>query len=300
MKPIHAAAAAIFALATTATAQTPAAPDDPEGTVVAELVVRAATPGPAWWKVSDADSTVWVLGLPAGYTPTKLAWDRSVLQKRLTGARSLMAPPMGSVSIQGSGWKAAGMVARMAPGVRWTNGNIEKDLPPALATRFAAVRTKLKKPASRYGTPLPALAGLKLTQDYLDWAALNGDVGDEAIAMAKKLKAPVVRPPTIAAAALKLDEVGLDAPGPAACFAAMLDDVEAAPEHYRTAASAWAARRPPGPGRPPRRVLDLRERHQDDRLLAQGHRRPDRRHRGGAEEARQGRGHRPAPPDGGR
>ena len=160
-------------------------------------MVRAATPGPAWWKVSDADSTIWVLGLPAGYTPTTLAWDRSVLQKRLTGAHSLLMRPMGQLTLQGSGLKAAGTLARMAPGVRWTNGAIEDDLPPTLAGRFSAARTRLGKPARRYSTPIPALAGIKLADDYRTWAGLQGDPSGEAEVMARKLKVPVARPPTM-------------------------------------------------------------------------------------------------------
>jgi hypothetical protein len=38
---------------------------DPEANLVEELVVNARLPGPAWWKVSDADTTVYVLGVPA-------------------------------------------------------------------------------------------------------------------------------------------------------------------------------------------------------------------------------------------
>src|SRR5258708_8810550 len=60
--------------------------EDPQGAVVAELVVRAKLPGPAWWKVTSGGSTVWVLGVP-GSLPKGLKWDVSVL------ARLLAAPP---------------------------------------------------------------------------------------------------------------------------------------------------------------------------------------------------------------
>ncbi|MDB5441180.1 MAG: hypothetical protein JWM33_3607, partial [Caulobacteraceae bacterium] len=32
--------------------------------IVTGLVVQAATPGPAWWKVTNGSSTVWILGTP--------------------------------------------------------------------------------------------------------------------------------------------------------------------------------------------------------------------------------------------
>ena len=55
--------AAVLALA--AAAPPRALPlDDPEGNIVEELVVTAREAGPAWWRVSDADTTVYILALP--------------------------------------------------------------------------------------------------------------------------------------------------------------------------------------------------------------------------------------------
>ena len=55
----------------------PAAVDDPDAALVEELVVRGRLPGPAWWRVSDADTTVYVLGAPS-LAPKRMEWDRSV------------------------------------------------------------------------------------------------------------------------------------------------------------------------------------------------------------------------------
>src|SRR3546814_9921639 len=51
-------------LATPAAAQVQIAPaqpipGDPDAVLVEELVVTARLPGPAWWRVSDADTTVY-------------------------------------------------------------------------------------------------------------------------------------------------------------------------------------------------------------------------------------------------
>ena len=62
---------------------------DPEANLVEELVVNARLPGPAWWKVSDADTTVYVLGVPA-VVPKDLEVDHSVLKRRLDGANVLI------------------------------------------------------------------------------------------------------------------------------------------------------------------------------------------------------------------
>ena len=43
----------------------PAPADDPDGVLIEELVVRGRLPGPAWWRVVDGDTTVWVLGVPS-------------------------------------------------------------------------------------------------------------------------------------------------------------------------------------------------------------------------------------------
>ncbi|MDB5438027.1 MAG: GumN family protein [Caulobacteraceae bacterium] len=77
-------------LAHPAAAQT--LPFDQPDDLVEALVVKARTPGPAWWKVSDADTTVWILGSP-GLLPQSVNWDDSMLKRRLTGANRLILPP---------------------------------------------------------------------------------------------------------------------------------------------------------------------------------------------------------------
>src|SRR5262249_26541199 len=82
-----------------AAAQAPAAPpsaapsaaDDPDATLVEELVVRGRLPGPAWWRVEDADTTVWVLGVPS-IAPRRMQWDRAIFERRLQGANVVVLP----------------------------------------------------------------------------------------------------------------------------------------------------------------------------------------------------------------
>ena len=93
---IPASLAAVLSLlfATNGFAQTsPIAVDDPESTIVSELVITAPTPGPAWWRVSKGPSVVWIIGLPAAATPRKMAWDKRPLERRLDGAKALLMPP---------------------------------------------------------------------------------------------------------------------------------------------------------------------------------------------------------------
>ena len=61
--------------------------------MVEALVVNAKLPGPAWWRVSDADTTIYILGTPPAL-PRDMAWDQSVLDHRLDGAFALIVPPV--------------------------------------------------------------------------------------------------------------------------------------------------------------------------------------------------------------
>ncbi|MET0272907.1 MAG: hypothetical protein ABW360_07935, partial [Phenylobacterium sp.] len=85
-----------LALAIPASAQVPISParpdpNDPDAVIVEELVVTARLPGPAWWMVSDADTTVYVMGAPS-LAPSRMAWDRSVFERRLKGANAIILP----------------------------------------------------------------------------------------------------------------------------------------------------------------------------------------------------------------
>ncbi len=76
----------------------PAAPQglqrgaDPEGALINELIVTGRMPGPAWWRVSNGDAVVWVLGFPAGL-PKGTVWNEKPLQDRLGRAKGLILPP---------------------------------------------------------------------------------------------------------------------------------------------------------------------------------------------------------------
>src|SRR5512141_651143 len=83
----------LLAAASLAAAPASALPADPEGTLVSELVVQAREPGPPWWRVSRGGSTVYILGVPDGPVPPGVAWDKTVLDRRLTGASAAIGPP---------------------------------------------------------------------------------------------------------------------------------------------------------------------------------------------------------------
>ncbi len=71
---------------------------DPNANLVEELIVNARLPGPAWWKVADADTTVYVLGVPA-MVPSTIQVEESVLRRRLDGAEVLIMGQQADASL---------------------------------------------------------------------------------------------------------------------------------------------------------------------------------------------------------
>eukprot|EP01037_Dinobryon_pediforme_P015841 gene15841-16002_t len=236
---------AVLAGGVASTAQTSPQPaaDDPEANLVSELVVTARAPGPAWWTVEKGAAKLYILGLPAGPAPKDLAWDKRLFERRLKEATAVLPPPEASVSVKLGALQGLGLLARMAPGMGWTNGDVEKAMPALLATRFAADRNALGYPVSRYATPAPVFAAFKLQHDYLDKAGLTEEIGTGLVAVARKAKVRVEKPLRVAAPSLAFEDMSLERPQLADCFGAMLSQVETDPERYRASAGAWAAGR---------------------------------------------------------
>ena len=102
MKPTLGVALAAVILASPVLAQVPLVPVpplpagvvDPNETLVEELVVTARLPGPAWWRVSNGTSTVYVLGAPT-VAPKRQQWDRLQFDRHLEGANAVTLPLTG-------------------------------------------------------------------------------------------------------------------------------------------------------------------------------------------------------------
>jgi hypothetical protein len=226
-----------------AASASPAAPPgtvDPDATLVEELVVVARDRGPAWWKVSNGTSTVYVLGAPS-LAPKRTPWDLITLQRRLNGASQVILPFQEvKVHLTGS-VGAAWNLMRLRTGKPFEEG-----LDPPTRARFAAAREKIGQPAGRYKTSNALAAGLLLAGDYRDHAGLtNADTAKVVRAYAQMAKVPVVR---------KSYDIGplmgaiIRTPKPAAraCLDAVLEQVEAGPGVTVAAARAWAEGDTPG------------------------------------------------------
>jgi uncharacterized protein YbaP (TraB family) len=215
---------------------TPARPDpnDPDAVIVEELVVTAKLPGPAWWSVSTPNAKVYVLGAPS-LAPKKMAWDRLVFDRRLTGASEVIVPFQDvKVTVLGS-FGAAFNYLRLKSG-----GPFENTLDPATRARFVAVREQLGEPAQHYGTKNPLAAGLLLASDYRDKNALTTTDPTKLIKLLARQDHVPVRQRSynigpLMGAILKTPE-----PAGRGCFDEVLAQAEAGPGVTRAAARAWA------------------------------------------------------------
>lgn len=228
---------AVLACALPAAAQTPAPPapvDDPDATLVEELVVRGRLPGPAWWRVTDADTTVYVLGVPS-LAPKRMEWDRAIFERRLQGANVVVLP---FVNVRA---KAAGSLGTAVNLMRLRSGGpFEAKLDPATRARFVAVRTRLGQDAKHYPTSNPLAAGVQLAIDYRDRNELtNMDPAKLVRLLAQQKRVKVVE---------KSYDLGPQLGGiirtPAGtgriCFDEVLAQAEAGPGVTLAAARAWA------------------------------------------------------------
>lgn len=226
---------AVLALAFASSASAQEAIDDPQANVVEALVVSAKLPGPAWWRVSDADTTIYVLGMPAS-VPKGMAWDRSVVERRLDGAFAVLTPPE---------WRAG---LTDLPALLKLRGKLKDDgdwatRDPALAARVQRAWTAAdpKKPDGWKGWK-PLFVAMQLGGKADRAAGLLMSEPDRTVdAMAKKrrvksrsAKVGKAMPMLKSLAREHTEEAGL------VCLTETLQTVEAGPAARRAAAQAWA------------------------------------------------------------
>jgi hypothetical protein len=229
------AALALTTAAAPAHAQTaPPALDDPEANVVEALVVAARLPGPAWWKIADGDTTLYVLGVLQAL-PRGQGWDTGVLDRRLDGAFAVILPPEGKAGL------------RDVPAALALRKRLRSDVPldaavGDLGPKLARARATLRKPADAYDGWNPLGAGISMAGDYRKTVRLEPDEPERTIQRLARRHRVKVRPaatykvmPLIRTAVRGHSrEAGL------LCLEGVLDEVNAGPEAAREAARAWA------------------------------------------------------------
>lgn len=192
---------------------------DPEATVVKDVVVVAATEGPAWWKVSQGQSVVWIIGLPdsSSSVPSNLKWDTRAFQRRVKGAHAFLATPDRLVQFPNA----------------WS-----EQLPVDLRARVALTSAEIGFDSDHYWPPVFGTV-VNLRSDFRRKHRLTLDVQKQMTDMARRANTPVTAPPQ---PPVFLEEAHLRLADPQimACVLAMLDEVETDPAVFRTAADDWA------------------------------------------------------------
>jgi hypothetical protein len=210
--------------------------EDPEANVVEELVIQAREPGPAWWKVSDADTTVYILGVGEDPLPPGVSFDRRFLDRRMKGANSLIVGTR--VGLRG-GFGDIPALLRLRKQMR-SKAPMEASLPEPLRTRFAAARTRIGAPAGKYDAWKPMLAGLQLLNDAQKTHG-GAPVTPAALKAAKREKVKVVSPATYRAVpVLEAAMASLTPQMHEQCLDLALRDAETPPARSQAAARAWA------------------------------------------------------------
>lgn len=229
--------AALALLAVPALAHAQAAPpvlDDPEANVVDALVVDAKLPGPAWWKISDGDTTIYMLGVLQAL-PRGQGWDTGVLERRLDGAFALILPPEGKAGI---GDLPAALALR---GKLKSKAPLDAEVGD-LAPKLVRARATLGKKPDAYGGWNPLGAGIMIAGDYRKTLRLEADEPERTIQRLARKHGVKGRPaatykvmPLIKTAVRDHSrEAGL------ICLEGVLDEVNAGTGTARTAAKAWA------------------------------------------------------------
>ena len=233
------ALAAVLLAAAPSLASSPPGLEDPEATVVSELVVKAVRSGPAWWTVQKGGSVVYILGMPEAPIPKRPAWNQSALQQHLAGADVLIVPVEGKAGL-GDILPLLRMRSRLKSKIP-----MEQTLPEPLRVRFAAARMRLNKPASRYAGWDPIYAGQILVGDFHQATQTQTTNGETIAAIAVRNAARRAHVPIRPAGSFRV--VGLLDPAirnltpqiSEACMAEALDEVEAGPQALDATGAAW-------------------------------------------------------------
>jgi hypothetical protein len=221
---------------------------DEHTTVVEELVVRGFG-GPPWWKVTDRDSTLYVLADP-GDLPPGVTFDQRLMERHVAAAHTIVVAPRVTVGL--------GIVLVAPKGLRLVNQlnvstktALEPSLPPNVRARFAAARTAIGRPETRYGALSPGLAGIALAGDVEMFRQSKNpppkgakSVEATVLALARPKRIRVIPSASYGSGVFGELLNDLQKPG-MACLVSSLDAIEApyrpvSPARQREVIEAWA------------------------------------------------------------
>lgn len=228
------AALCLLPIATSASAQTAALVEDPNA-IVEELVVTARYPGPAYWRVSDSDSEVWILGVPSRIPP-KLDWDKTRTADILKGANGVILPSIATAKL---GEVIKFTVKNLKSFSNDGDQTLEQVLPPSVANHYRQLPPALRRDDLLKSNFRPVFAGFALEAKAIKtggWTMAEKDI----VALAKKARVKTRHASTTPALPLASAMMTMSEAEQAQCFDSFVSDVAHTIATIEPAAKAWA------------------------------------------------------------
>lgn len=214
-----------------------AASQAPDDSLIEELVVTARYPGPAFWRVSDSDSEIWILATP-NPTPKGLAWDKRQLEKVIQGANAVILPSVVFVELK------EGIKFLISKRKQFNNPGgktLAEVLPQSSIDNYLKIDPAYRKANALKSKRKPALFAFQLRMDMQDkkrWS--DAYIDKDIIALTRKYHVPVRRASVQRGIPIAEGIIGLNPEGQAMCFDAMVTDLRHNLSHADEVAKAWA------------------------------------------------------------
>jgi hypothetical protein len=214
-----------------------AASQAPDDSLIEELVVTARYPGPAFWRVSDSDSEIWILAKP---TPTAkgLAWDKRQLEKVIQGANDVIMPSIVHVGIM-DGLKF--VISKRKQFNNPNNQTLGEVLPQSSIDQYLKIDPAYRDADDLKSKLKPVLFAFQLRMNVYDkkrWSEFYIEKDVEAIA--RKYRVKVRRASVQAGVPIAEGLIEMSAEGQVGCFNAIIEGVRYSLSHVDKAANAWA------------------------------------------------------------
>ncbi|MDC7682636.1 TraB/GumN family protein [Asticcacaulis sp. BYS171W] len=220
-------------VAVPATAQKTAQKKATQWSDITEVVVRAPAAGPAMWKLTRGQSTVWVLGTLI-VVPENLKWDQKRLARALNGAHVLITP-----AVSRSDPAQAGQLQALSK--LPANGRLYEVLSEPVYARFEATVQREHLSINDYIRFQPVIAAGNLSRDALSAHGLSAmALYEQMTTVVRKSKVRTRRAGSYDYSALIAYYVSLDAAQAEACVVNGLDGLDYDLRTTQSMAKAWA------------------------------------------------------------
>jgi len=197
-------------------------------------IAPLASAAPAWWRVSDGRSEIWIIGAPR-VTPRDFTWDTSGLERRLAGATTLIVGPQPKGRVAEAGLLLANLVELRS------SGPMEDGLSPSVRRQFVAARQAIGQDARHYAGWKPAVAGYWLSHDFFKAYDLqSGQVEGKVRKLAHDKGLTEIASGVVDSSEMISQFKSLGPKGQEACLAASVHDIAIGPDRLRALAEGWA------------------------------------------------------------